>query len=186
MKRYIKNFLLFISAFIPLYILVEVNLIFDLINKNLHFNKLNTILLIFLFILISLGIFGAVITLKTKNKKPTKIKIISQNNITDQHFFGYFSIFVLFALSYDLSKVSMSIVFLLILIFIGIVYIRNELYYINPLLNLIGYSFYRVTYMEEHSDEIKETNIFYKGQIQLNTYYKVYHKRKNLSFLSKK
>ena len=115
-----------------------------------------------------------------------RIKIITQTNITDQHFFGYFSLFVLFALSYDLSKISMTIVFLTILTFIGIVYIQNELYYINPFLNLIGYSFYKVTYMEENSNEIKETNIFYRGKIELNQYYKVYQKKNNLSFLSKK
>ena len=79
------------------------------------------------------------------------------------------------------------VMFLIVaIVFIAIVYIRNEFYYINPFLNLIGYSFYKVTYMEEDSNEIKETNIFYKGKIELNTYYKVYHKRKNLSFLSKK
>lgn len=186
MKQLIKSIMLFISAFVPLYFLVELNIIIDLINNNLRFNILNTTLLIILLILIIVGIFGALITLKTKNRKPTKIKIISQTNITDQHFFGYFSIFVLFALSYDLSKISMTIVFFAILIFIAIVYIENELYYINPFLNLIGYGFYRVTYVEEDSEVKKETNIFYHGKIELNQYYKVYRKKNNLSFLSKK
>ena len=80
----------------------------------------------------------------------------------------------------------MSLVFLIILIFIGIVYIENELYYINPFLNLIGYGFYKVKYIEEDCNEEKETNIFYRGKIQLNQYYKVYKKTNNLSFLSKK
>ena len=186
MLQSIKNFMLFLSVFVPLYMLIEINLIFELINKNLHFNILNTTMLILMIILITLGILGAISTLKTKSKKHIKIKIIRQANITDQHFFGYFSIFVLFALSYDLSKVSMSIVFLVILIFIGIVYMKNELYYINPFLNLIGYSFYRVSYIEEDDTTTKETNIFYKGKIYLNQYYKIYKTNNNLSFLSKK
>jgi len=186
MRRIIKNLMLYISAFVPLYFLIEINIIIELINNNLHFNILNTLLLISLFILILIGICGAMITLKTKNRRPSRVKIISQTNITDQHFFGYFSIFVLFALSYDLSKISMTIVFFMILIFIGIVYIENELYYINPFLNLIGYGFYRVTYVEENDDTPKETNIFYHGKIELNQFYKVYHKKNNLSFLSKK
>ena len=186
MKRFIKNFMLFISVFVPLYFLIEINLILELINGNLHFNILNTTMLIFLCLLIIIGITGAIITLKTKNRRPERIKIIHQTNITDQHFFGYFSIFVLFALSYDLSKISMSIVFLIILTFIGVVYIQNELYYINPFLNLIGYSFYRVTYISEDDESPKETNIFYHGKIELNQYYKVYQKNYNLSFLSKK
>jgi len=173
MKRNIKNLMLFISVFVPLYFLIEINLIFEIINGNLHFNILNTTMLILLFILIIIGITGAMLTLKTKNRKPAKVKIIKQTNITDQHFFGYFSLFVLFALSFDLSKISMSLVFLIILIFIGIVYIENELYYINPFLNLIGYGFYKVTYIEEGDDTEKETNIFYRGKIELNQYYKV-------------
>ena len=80
----------------------------------------------------------------------------------------------------------MTIVFIIILVFIGIVYIQNELYYINPFLNLIGYGFYRVTYIEENDDSIKETTIFYKGKIKQNRYYKIYKTSNNLSFLSKK
>ena len=186
MKQFIKNFMLFLSVFVPLYALIEINLIIEIINGNLHFNILNTTMLCLLFVLMILGIIGAFLTLKIKNKRPARVKIIKQRNITDQHFFGYFSLFVLFALSFDLSKVSMSIVFLIVLFFIGVVYIENELYYINPFLNLIGYSFYKVTYVEEDDPTPRETNIFYKGKIQLNTYYKVYHKHPNLSFLSKK
>lgn len=178
--------MLFLSVFVPLYLLIEINLILELINGNLHFNVLNTTMLILMIILIIMGIMGIASTIKIKSKKHLKIKIINQTNITDQHFFGYFSVFVLFALSYDLSKVSMSIVFIIILIFIGIVYIKNELFYINPFLNLIGYSFYRVSYIEEDDTAIKETNIFYKGKIQLNQYYKIYKTNNNLSFLSKK
>lgn len=186
MLQHVKNFTLFLSVFVPLYILIEINLIFEIINGNLHFNILNTTMLCLMIILIILGITGAISTLKTKSKKHIKIKIINQTNITDQHFFGYFSIFVLFALSYDLSKISMSVVFIIILVFIGIVYIKNELYYINPFLNLIGYSFYRVTYIEEDDSALRETNIFYKGKIHLNQYYKIYKTNNNLSFLSKK
>lgn len=186
MKKKIKKFMLFVSVFVPLYFLIELNLIIEIINDNLHFNILNTTMLCLLLVLIIIGIYGALSTIKTRNRKHLNIKILKQKNITDQHFFGYFSLFVLFALSYDLSKISMSIVFLTILIFIGIVYIGNELYYINPFLNLLGYSFYRITYIEEGDTEERETNIFYRGKIELNQYYIVYHQQNNLIFLSKK
>ena len=42
-------------------------------------------------------------------------------------------------------------------LYLHIVVIKNELYYINPFLNLIGYGFYRVTYIEENDDNLKET-----------------------------
>lgn len=186
MKKFIDDFMLFLSVFVPLYFLIEIKFIIEILNDNLHFNILNTTMIILLLILIALGISGAIITIKKHNSQPLNVKILSQQNITDQHFFGYFSLFVLFALSFDLSRMSMSIIFLIILVFIGIVYIQNELYYINPFLNLIGYGFYRVTYIEEGNQEEKQTNIFYRGKIQLNQYYKIYSKKNNLSFLSKK
>lgn len=186
MKKFIDDFMLFLSVFVPLYFLIEIKFIIEILNDNLHFNILNTTIIVLLLILIVLGISGAIITIKKHNSQPLTVKILSQQNITDQHFFGYFSLFVLFALSFDLSRMSMSIIFLIILVFIGIVYIQNELYYINPFLNLIGYGFYRVTYIEEGNQEEKQTNIFYRGKIQLNQYYKIYSKKNNLSFLSKK
>ena len=186
MKDKLHNLMMFVGVFIPLYFLLEIHLIIEIINGNLHFTVLNTILLVLLFVLIIVGIIGVSITLKTKNHTSKKIKILEQQNITDQHFFGYFSLFVLFALSYDLSKVAMSVVFIIILVFIGIVYIENELYYINPFLNLIGFSFYKVKYVEENSNNIKETLVFYRGKIELNQFYNVYKKKNNLVFLSKK
>lgn len=176
MKRFVKNFSLFISVFVPLYALIEIHYLFEILNDNLHFNILNTTMIILLALLILIGIMGATMMLKTKNKPSKKIKIIDQINITDQHFFGYFSLFVLFALSYDLSQMSMSVVFVIILCFIGVVYMKNELYYINPFLNLIGYSFYKVTYVNEDNPTPKQINIFYRGKINLNEYYKVYEK----------
>jgi len=110
---FIKNLLLYISAFMPMYILILIKLVVEIFNNNLHFNVLNT--------------------------KSKEIIILEKKNTTDQHFLGYFSLFVFFAIPLDLANMSNYCIYVAILILIGIVYINNSLYYINPLLNILGY-----------------------------------------------
>lgn len=183
----IKNLLLYISAFIPMYFLILVNLIIEIINGNLTFNVLNTSMLIMLLILIALGISGLVFTIKFHNEKTTEIKIINLKNTTDQHFLGYFSLFVLFALSFELEKVSYAVVFIIILIFVGIVYINSGLYYINPFLNILGFNFYDITYKIKGEEETHAAKIFYRGKLDIqNGHYRVNLKNENFTFIDRK
>ena len=133
----LRNIFLYISAFIPMYFLILVNLIIEIINKNLSFNVLNTTMFITLTLFIILGVCGLVWTIKFNRDYVMEICVVKVQNTTDQHFLGYFSLFVLFALSFELEKVSMACVFVIILIFVGIVYIKNSLYYINPFLKFL-------------------------------------------------
>lgn len=174
--------MLFLSAFAPLYLLVELNLIIEIINDNLHFNVLNTIMLALMLVLFVMGIMGIIILLNKKNTS-TKIKIIKLNNITDQHFLGYFSLFVLFALSLDLSKISYAVVFLIIQVLIGIVYIKNSMFYVNPLLNIIGYSFYDIIYLDINENKIYSTRVFSKHNLKTNNTYNITHKNENMEII---
>ena len=182
-----RNLFLYISAFIPMYLLVLVEVIVDIINDNLRLNVLNSLNLTLLIILTILGIIGVIWSIPLNNSKSIEIQIISKTNITDQHFLGYFSLFVLFSLSFDLSKISMFIVFLLIIIMIGMVYIKNNLYYINPFLNILGYNFYDVTYKIKGEDIERRDKIFFKGNLDIaQGPFKVKFKDNNFNFLSKK
>ncbi len=167
MKKMIKNILLFLSAFVPMYFLIFVKLVVEIINDNLHFNVLNTLNFVTLLLLIGLGIVGLVWNIKYSSKKSIKIEVVSRKNITDQHFLGYFSLFVFFAIPLDLSYVSAYCVYVLVLVMIGIVYISNSLYYINPLLNLLGYKFFDVEFKFFGQNEIKQVKMFTKTDIPL-------------------
>lgn len=177
--------ILYISAFVPMYILFLINLIVELINGNLTFNIVNTCVLIGLTILSILGIVGLLYIINYKNNKYKTIKVLSKKNITDQHFLNYFSLFVLLALAFDLSKICFICVFVVILIFIGIVYIKNNIFYINPLLNILGYSFYDITYKDENN-KTQEIRIFFKGTLEItNQNYSLCISNRNLNFLKK-
>lgn len=178
--------ILFISAFVPMYILFLINLIVELINNNLTMNVTNTCVLIGLILLTLIGVIGLIWVIKVGNDKYKTVTITAKKNITDQHFLNYFSLFVLLALTFDLSKICFVCVFVVILIFIGIVYIKNNIFYVNPLLNILGYSFYDITYLDEQN-ESKELRIFYKGTLDISSQkYELCVSNKNLNFLKKK
>ena len=186
MKIFFKNLLLYISAFVPMYVLIFVKLVVEIINQNLSFNILNTLNMVTLLLLITSGIGGLMWNVYYSTDKSIKVKIVSKKNITDQHFLGYFSLFVFFAIPLDLSLVSAYCVYVLVLIMIGVVYINNSLYYINPLLNILGYNFYDIEYQEENG-EIKNAKIFYRGKLlKENKDYWIKIKNQHFCFVDKK
>lgn len=187
MKEFTKNLMLYLSAFVPMYGLVLVKLVVEIANNNLSFTVLNVVNLSTLVVLIGLGVAGLFFTIRISRGRTIKIKIVSKRNITDQHFLGYFSLFVFFAIPLDLSLVSAYCVYVLVLIMIGIVYINNSLYYINPLLNLLGYNFYDIEYIEEGDVGTKETKFFFKGErIQVGQIYHANVKNSHFAFIVSK
>lgn len=158
--------ILFVSAFVPMYILFLINSLVWLVLGHLDINVVNITTIITLILLTMIGIVGVLLQIKCKSKEAVSIKVISKKNLTDQHFLNYFSLFVLLSLTFDLTKLSFVFVFIVIMIFIGIVYIRNNIFYINPLLNIMGYSFYDIVYLDEIGNE-KELRVFYKGELKI-------------------
>lgn len=181
-----SKIILFVSAFVPMYILFLINLIVEIMNNNLTWNVTNTCVLVALIILTLIGTIGLLVILKFNQKTYKTIKVLSKKNITDQHFLNYFSLFVLLALTFDLSKLCFVSVFVVILIFIGIVYIKNNIFYVNPLLNILGYSFYDIEYTDG-SDESTQLRIFFKGTLDISKQkYELCVSNRNLNFLRKK
>lgn len=163
-----------------MYFLLWVKLVLDIINHNLTFNVLNTTFFILLIIVIIVGSFGTFKIIYDDQIKSTYVTIVESDNITDQHFLGYFSLFVLSAVSFDLSKVNMAVVFVFIIVMIGIVYIKNQLFYINPFLNIFGYNFYKISYIEDN--KTKTDYVFCKNDIVVGLGYYVKF-NKNFSFV---
>lgn len=174
--------ILFVSAFVPMYAVFFLILLVEIINNNLRWNITNRIVFVALIVLMLVGIVGLIWLIKKSKKKYKHIKIIAKKNVTDQHFLNYFSLFVLLALTFDLSKICFIFALALILIFIGVVYTRNNIFYVNPLLNILGYSFYDIVFEEEGKE--KELRIFYKGELNKGEFM-LFTTHKNLYFVEK-
>ena len=109
---------LYLSAFIPLYVLLFIKIVIEIINQNLSLNLLNSIMLILLALASFLGGFSLINIFSQKCNK--KIEIISASNITENHFLNYFSLFVLFAVTFQIEFISMAVVFVIIIVMIGV------------------------------------------------------------------
>lgn len=75
-----------------------------------------------------------------------KFKVVSVKNQTGENYFANFSVIVLtgIALPSNPNRYGLMI-FLLIEITLGIVYIKNKIYYMNPILSLLDYNIYECT-----------------------------------------
>lgn len=183
--KFLKNLFLYFSAFIPLFVLLLVKLLIDIANQNLTFNFLNTFNVCLLSIMIVCGIVGILWDTKFSKEKVIEIRIQDTTEITDKYFLQYFSLFVMFAIPLDITYFNEFFVYIIILIFIGIVYINCGLYYINPLLNILGYRFFDTTFVNENGS-ISSAKIFSKDELIKNLSYTVKIKNKNFAFISKK
>ena len=165
-----------------MYVLFLITSIVKLILGHLDINFTNIFVIVLLVLLTIVGIAGLMIIVHCNSGEEKKVIILSKKNLTDQHFLNYFSLVVLLAVSFDLTKLSLVLVFLTIMIFVGIVYIKNNIFYINPLLNILGYSFYDITYDEEDGKK-KELRIFFKGSLKVKGKYTLSACNKNINFL---
>ncbi len=165
-----------------MYFLMLVKEVVEICLKNIALNWLAWLVIVLLVVLSCLGLIGIYMATKNKKQKSVLVKIVEANNITDRHFLGYFSLFVLFAVTFDLSRLSMFVVFIIIQAMIGVVYIKNKLFFINPFLNILGFNFYKIIYTLDDGQK-KNTHIFYRGAIELDREYLVKVKDENFSVL---
>ena len=182
--KFFNNLFLYFSAFIPLFVLLVVKLLVDIFNNNLTFNFLNTFNLVLLFLMISLGIVGILWNTVFSKEAVIEITIKNAEEITDKYFLPYFSLFVMFAIPLDISYFNEFFVYVIILIFIGIVYINCGLFYINPLLNIMGFRFFDTTYVDKEG-QIQKAKIFCKNQLNVDSTCFVKIKNQHFAFISK-
>lgn len=166
--RFLKKFVLFLLAFNPMYIILATKSIIQIeMDKNIKWDTFNhwfvfSLILLFIITLI----IGIVYVFKPSKKNTTQIEVISAKNLTGNYFLEYFSLFGLLALSFDIANPYIMIVLALIMILISIVYIANNLYYINPLFNLLGYKFVNIRYKNLNGDIEHEANIFTRKSLE--------------------
>lgn len=179
-----KNIFLYFSAFVPMYCLILVKFIVGTISKTIDLSFLTIFTFIVFALLTIFGIIGWFWNKNSKTAKTIKIKILSSKNITHEHFLSYFSLFVLYALSFELTKPSMLTISFIIIILIGIVYINNKMFYINPLLNILGYNFFEVEFLDKDNNK-KTKTIFCRGNLENKTY-NIKLLNENFLFINKK
>lgn len=166
--KFLKKFMFFLIAFNPMYVILIVMSVIQIeTSEEIEWSGFFLGFVIGLSILSLLTLLAAIVYVFKSSKKTTEeVEILSAKNVTGNFFLEYFSLFGLLALSFDISNPYMLIVLGLIIIMIGVVYISNNLYYINPLFNLLGYKFMNIKYKNLEGNIEREANIFTRKQLE--------------------
>lgn len=105
--------------------------------------------------LIMKGIIGIICFCKSflKARKLSKETIIltKAENITADYYFTYFSLFVISFFGVDPTKLKDVLILSVLMVLIIWVYMANEMYFVNPVLNIVGYKAFSIVYHKSTS-----------------------------------
>ena len=150
----LKKIMLFISSYIPLYVLMIAKNIMERITENgkfidvrsklknaIFFDECNdyAIVLLSLMCLISL-VYLCKVLKSTKGEKSYLIKDLTDE--TSNYYFNYISIYLLSCLGLTLNSIVDVFVFIFLMIIVGYIYVSNNMIYMNPTINFLGYKVY--------------------------------------------
>lgn len=179
----LKKLFLALSCFSPLYLIFGLKNAYELYSLQQEIigladndriallnteMKYNWILLISWCTLVAFSILGVVFFsrsfLQNRRKSKEHVLLVKAKNITADYFFTYFSLFVLSFFTIDPTKTENMmdiIIFAILMIGMLVVYIRNDMFFINPVLNLFRYKSFDVVYRKlsaggEKEDEQEE------------------------------
>lgn len=150
-----KKVILYLSAFLPMlcimWIRESVSPLLDIWADKLEWGDLSPSPLLIAELILMIGIASALFLLMKSNRKVAtkKIKIDVVKNRTAEYYLAYYSLFILSLIGFSLTEVRDIIVLILLLVVLGIVYIKNELYFINPTINIFRSFIYEVEYSSE-------------------------------------
>lgn len=154
MNIFLKKLILFISSYIPLYILLVLKNIFERISKNgklvnvvdklknaVWFDEINDWAICLLTLV---SIFSALFLYFVMKKKPSAKNYLIKNvsDETSNYYFNYISIYLLSCMGLSLNSIVDCFVFLFLMLIVGYIYISNNMMYMNPVVNLMGYKVY--------------------------------------------
>lgn len=179
MKNRLNNlirWILFFIAYYPLFLILLIqnskliDRIFAWDFKNFKFIELNDV---FLWgIILGLIIFAIItIFLKFQNNTNTiQYKVLSIKDISHETL-NYILTYLIAFLSLDMNSPKMILSIILLLFIIGVIYINSNMLYVNPILQLLGYSIYELTVTRHNiDDECRIIAISKIGKIKKNEY----------------
>jgi hypothetical protein len=167
MYRKIGLFILSLWLFfiLTMIITVDVPICFyeqcDFIGFNALFSK-NVIPIICIFFLL-IGAFSYFdFSYKLKDATQIPLKISKIDNIDYEHL-TFLTTYIVPLVCFNFVDTRYQLVLIILLIVIGVIYIRTDLFYANPTLALLNYRIYRIT--GEFKDGVRENIVLISREI---------------------
>lgn len=160
-----RKIILFLSSYIPLYVLMILKNIVerctsggrflnlaDKVKNMVLFDEVNDWAILFLGIVCIVSF----VYLKQKigaTSGDTYYKVIEVADETGNNYFNYISIYLLSCLGMSMNNIVDVFVFVFLMGIVGYIYIANDMIYLNPTLNMMGYKVYNVAMTAMATDE---------------------------------
>lgn len=161
----IAKFSLAISCFLPLFFIFGAENLYaaieefsaaenvplrqSLANQSdvFWFNSIYFLIWLALFFIGVSGLFNfhKIFLNATKLSKET-IVLTKAENVTADYYFTYFSLFVISFFGVDPTELKDVLIFSFLMVLIIWVYVANEMYFVNPVLNIAGYKSFSIVY----------------------------------------
>ena len=146
--------MLFVSSYIPLYILLILKNIVERIKtisgfflqlkSATFFDEINDYALVVLFLMTVVSVVYLFrLTKKTDDSHLYEVEEI--NDQTGTVYFNYISVYLLSCIGLSLNNMADVFVLIFLMLLIGFIYVSNRMTYMNPVLQLFQYRIYEVT-----------------------------------------
>ncbi|GAE28244.1 hypothetical protein JCM9140_4457 [Halalkalibacter wakoensis JCM 9140] len=201
-KKLKANIILLLSAYIPLYLTIIVQNSFSLWDKlNLKYkiafldfldskkikNNLDEVFsypeawITTFFITFILFLFGLIYfmlrnTYSTSSSLSYEVKVVDVEDKNHEYLTSYIAVYILPFITLNLTTYSGLAQFIILFLFIGYIYLKYEMIYINPILNIFfRLNAYDVHYEIEENDKTyntvllskKDKDVLTKGKIKV-------------------
>lgn len=161
---------LWLLFFMLIILKADISIIFNNNFTIIELLKINIIPIIS-FIFLCLGIaYCFYFDHKFKGTAPIQIKVEKIKNVNYEHIL-FLTTYIIPLLSFDVSNGKYLLLLVVLLISIGIIYIKTNLFYANPTLALLNYRIYKITgsrNVELKKDYYRDIIIITKTKIQTN------------------
>lgn len=152
-NKLLLKIVLFNLSLIPLYLIfiiqyIDVSAIvnFSEYDKMATFTKellITNIKILFFILLIILGFLSLLVFNKNNNYNREDAKKFESVESKDFDHLTFLSTYVLPLITFNLNDIHSFIVLIFLIVMIGAIYIKSNLYYLNPTLLLFGYKIYK-------------------------------------------
>ena len=172
-----KKIIMYLSAFLPMFWLVLIKdyaiILKDaIIGDREYTDLLNVQLFIVLGVVILISIFAVILISGNKNLSNDLVIVTKVTNRTAEYYLGYFSLFVLELFAFSFTEIVDIIVMSILLLLLGIVYIKNGLFFINPTMNIFRSFIFEVEFSDGNNIRTKilicKENIKEKDRLKID------------------
>lgn len=136
-----EKFIFFITSYTPMWVIFLIKFLPNLKSCSFNFKIIVAVILI---MFIFWNVYKLMILLNPKGCASAPIRVTKVKNISIDYITNYFSLYLFPFFALEIEN-SINIVILgIILILSAYLYTKNNIIYINPVLNFLGYSIYEV------------------------------------------